>query len=40
MPRRKTTRAQARQQRIDDQRRLNQLNPPAEWARRNEPPPF
>jgi hypothetical protein len=40
MPRRKSTRTQARQQRIDDERRLNELDPPAEWARRSEPPPF
>ena len=40
MPRRKSTRTQARQQRINDERRLNELDPPTEWARRNEPPPF
>ena len=40
MPRRKSTRTQARQQRINDERRLNELDPPIEWARRNEPPPF
>ncbi|WP_319452157.1 MULTISPECIES: HNH endonuclease signature motif containing protein [unclassified Mycobacterium] len=40
MPRRKTTRAQDRRQRIDDERRRNELDPPVEWARRSEPPPF
>lgn len=40
MPRRRTTRTQDRQQRIDDERRLNELDPPVEWARRSEPPPF
>jgi hypothetical protein len=40
MPRRKTTRTEGRQQRIDDERRANELDPPIEWARRNEPPPF
>jgi hypothetical protein len=33
-------RTQARQQHIDAERRLNELDPPVEWARRNEPPPF
>jgi hypothetical protein len=40
MPRRQSTRAQDRQHRIDDERRRNELDPPVEWARRNEPPPF
>lgn len=40
MPRRPHTRAEGRARRIDDERRLNQTNPPAESDRCAEPAPF